>query len=98
MREGEAKSLTRKPGDLPFRCNSRRGRGGVAWETYDMTTFTEAQSAGAIRESERTAALRAALVAFTLGATILFTVGFSHSATIHDTAHDTRHAMAFPCH
>ena len=63
-----------------------------------MTTFTEAKSAAVAQEGARSEALRAALIALTLGATIIFTVGFANSATLHDAAHDTRHAMAFPCH
>ena len=43
-------------------------------------------------------ALKAAFVAFTLGATLVFLTGFSHVDKVHNAAHDTRHAMSFPCH
>jgi cobalt transporter subunit CbtB len=43
-------------------------------------------------------ALKAAFVAFTLGATLVFLTGFSHIDNVHNAAHDTRHAMSFPCH
>ena len=43
-------------------------------------------------------ALKAAFVAFTLGATLVFITGFSHIDKVHNAAHDTRHAAAFPCH
>ena len=46
----------------------------------------------------RSEALKAAFVAFSLGAVLVFTTGFSHIDKVHNAAHDTRHAMAFPCH
>ena len=46
----------------------------------------------------KTEALKAAFVAFTLGATLVFLTGFSHIDNVHNAAHDTRHAMSFPCH
>jgi cobalt transporter subunit CbtB len=46
----------------------------------------------------RSEVLKAAFVAFTLGATLVFLTGFSHIDNVHNAAHDTRHAMSFPCH
>jgi cobalt transporter subunit CbtB len=46
----------------------------------------------------KTEALKAAFVAFAVGATLIFTTGFSHIDNVHNAAHDTRHAMSFPCH
>jgi cobalt transporter subunit CbtB len=43
-------------------------------------------------------ALKAAFVAFAVGATLVFITGFSHVDNVHNAAHDTRHAMSFPCH
>lgn len=51
-----------------------------------------------LKTSARAEALRASLVALSLGAFIIFAVGFAHTAEIHNAAHDTRHAMSFPCH
>jgi cobalt transporter subunit CbtB len=47
---------------------------------------------------KKTEALKAAFVAFAVGAVLVFTTGFSHIDNVHNAAHDTRHAMSFPCH
>ena len=58
-----------------------------------MTTLTTQQASVSL--AERT---RAAILAFTIGATLLFLVGFAPTAAIHNAAHDTRHTLSFPCH
>ncbi len=51
-----------------------------------------------LRTTERSEALRAALVALVLGLGLVFLTGFSHPEVIHNAAHDVRHSLSFPCH
>jgi cobalt transporter subunit CbtB len=69
--------------------------GGAAKEAHLNTQTT---TTAAVRGTERSEALVAAVVALALGVGLVFTTGFSHPSTIHNAAHDTRHALSFPCH
>ena len=42
--------------------------------------------------------LKAATVAFLLGAALIYGIGFTEIEGVHDAAHDSRHALSFPCH
>jgi cobalt transporter subunit CbtB len=46
----------------------------------------------------RTEALKAAMIAFSLGFALVYLAGFAYPETAHNAAHDTRHALSFPCH
>lgn len=48
--------------------------------------------------TDRLNALKAAFVAFLLGASLVGLVGFIDIESVHDSAHDSRHALSFPCH
>ena len=48
--------------------------------------------------SSRLEILRAALVAFTLGAGLVYLAGFAYPNVVHNAAHDSRHSLSFPCH
>lgn len=48
--------------------------------------------------SEKSERVRAAVMAFVVGAGLVLTAGFAHSDTIHNAGHDTRHSLSFPCH
>lgn len=61
-----------------------------------MTGHSIAQ--GEAHAVPRAEVLKAALVAFAIGAVIVFGVGFAHPDALHNAAHDTRHTLAFPCH
>ena len=50
------------------------------------------------RTTERSEAVRAALVTLVLGLGLVFLTGFSHPEVIHNAAHDVRHSLSFPCH
>lgn len=66
---------------------------GVTVRRDNMTTTTTA-----VRASEKTSALMAALCVAVLGGSLLFVAGHVQAATLHDAAHDVRHATGFPCH
>ncbi len=51
-----------------------------------------------VRATERSEALKAALVALFLGLGLVYLTGFSHPEAIHNAAHDVRHGLSFPCH
>lgn len=61
-----------------------------------MTTMTSTTTTAS--QGTRAEAVRAAVIALTLGAAITLAIGFAHASTIHNAAHDTRHALSFPCH
>lgn len=42
--------------------------------------------------------LKAASLAFLLGALLIYGIGFTDIQSVHDSAHDSRHALSFPCH
>ncbi|MBG0803362.1 CbtB-domain containing protein [Methylocystis sp. H4A] len=48
--------------------------------------------------ASRLDALKAAVVALTLGFGLVWLAGFAYPESVHDAAHDTRHALSFPCH
>ena len=48
--------------------------------------------------TDRLNALKAAFIAFLLGASLVGLVGFIDIESVHDSAHDSRHALSFPCH
>ena len=50
------------------------------------------------RATERSEALKVALVALVLGLGLIYLTGFSHPQVIHNAAHDVRHGLSFPCH
>jgi cobalt transporter subunit CbtB len=49
-------------------------------------------------QSDRAAAVVAALCAAFLGLFVIWGVGFSHASVLHNAGHDMRHSNAFPCH
>jgi cobalt transporter subunit CbtB len=58
----------------------------------------QTQSAPIAAAGQKAEALKAAAIAFFVGAALVFTAGFSHSSAMHNAGHDTRHTLAFPCH
>jgi cobalt transporter subunit CbtB len=67
----------------------------VAKEVSLNTQSNTVVTSSAQEKSER---IKAAMMAFALGAGLVLTAGFAHSDTIHNAGHDTRHALSFPCH
>lgn len=61
----------------------------------NLPVTTQANTAVLSSASER---VRAAVLAFFVGAGLVLTAGFAHSDTIHNAGHDTRHTLSFPCH
>jgi len=59
---------------------------------------TQANTAVLTTTSEKSERIRAAILAFAVGAGLVLTAGFAHSDTIHNAGHDTRHSLSFPCH
>ena len=55
-------------------------------------------TAPVVRTTERSEALRAAVIALLLGLGLIFLTGFAYPEFIHNAAHDTRHGLSFPCH
>ena len=80
-----------------YRCVfwTRKAAGGVAKEKSPMT---HSNTSAAVRTSDRSESLTAALVALLFGGALLFVTGFASPATIHNAAHDTRHTLSYPCH
>lgn len=55
-------------------------------------------TASSTLKASRIEALKAAIVALTLGFCLVYLSGFAYPESVHDAAHDSRHALSFPCH